>query len=541
MQAAEVVPVRGSRTKRGLRCGIAVERMGKGVLVLLFCLGFSAGCFSGVSGGLLDAPALRDAAGPRDAADPGVDSVAAGMVLDASLPGIDAPAGETTTTALASDPGPMAADAVTAMVEAGVSNDDGSVAADDGVLASDGPTLDDSEASRPSCLVTFTVAAAWVDGVLYKDVAIGGDAPALGAWNPQAATAKMTQTQVATAARGPRGWRPGRWAGGAVSLRDARSERRQLGKLGGQQSTGPRHRVRRPERRTGGVGAATDAGLVEGPVSSGSATWETSTCSRRTRPRPNGTRRDAAVCVASMVSQRYSLRMSSSARALATVADICLGCPSDARIRRSFTARSSRRPPSDGRATETPSRSWCSSSKGPSSGGAGGPGDRGAGGSSRRSTSSSRNARGLSPRCGRLASRAGARAPGRAAHGPRAARLGLREVLSPSTAKNDLVDKMQTLHACEVPHYWIVDPEHETLTVYRFTREGYVVRDRREARGKSAYGPSRSTRSRSTWASSSATSKRRISLWPHGLDQEGAQDACLSKKPTDDKPSLRCG
>jgi Uma2 family endonuclease len=49
------------------------------------------------------------------------------------------------------------------------------------------------------------------------------------------------------------------------------------------------------------------------------------------------------------------------------------------------------------------------------------------------------------------------------------------EVLSPSTAKNDLVDKMQTLHACEVPHYWIVDPEHETLTVYRFTREGYVV------------------------------------------------------------------
>jgi Uma2 family endonuclease len=34
---------------------------------------------------------------------------------------------------------------------------------------------------------------------------------------------------------------------------------------------------------------------------------------------------------------------------------------------------------------------------------------------------------------------------------------------------------MQTLHACEVPHYWIVDPEHETLTVYRYTREGYVV------------------------------------------------------------------
>jgi Uma2 family endonuclease len=49
------------------------------------------------------------------------------------------------------------------------------------------------------------------------------------------------------------------------------------------------------------------------------------------------------------------------------------------------------------------------------------------------------------------------------------------EVLSPSTASRDLVQKMQTLRACEVPHYWIVDPEHETLTVYRWTRDGYVV------------------------------------------------------------------
>jgi Uma2 family endonuclease len=49
------------------------------------------------------------------------------------------------------------------------------------------------------------------------------------------------------------------------------------------------------------------------------------------------------------------------------------------------------------------------------------------------------------------------------------------EVLSPSTAKIDLVDKMQTLRECGVPNYWIVDPEHETLTVYRWTPEGYVV------------------------------------------------------------------
>src|SRR5579859_3156259 len=63
------------------------------------------------------------------------------------------------------------------------------------------------------------------------------------------------------------------------------------------------------------------------------------------------------------------------------------------------------------------------------------------------------------------------------------------EVLSPSTASRDLVEKMQTLHQCEVPHYWIVDPEHETLTVYRWTRDGYVValvagREQRRARAE---------------------------------------------------------
>lgn len=49
------------------------------------------------------------------------------------------------------------------------------------------------------------------------------------------------------------------------------------------------------------------------------------------------------------------------------------------------------------------------------------------------------------------------------------------EVLSPSTARRDLIEKMQTLRECEVPHDWIVDPEHQTLTVYRWSREGYVV------------------------------------------------------------------
>jgi Uma2 family endonuclease len=48
-------------------------------------------------------------------------------------------------------------------------------------------------------------------------------------------------------------------------------------------------------------------------------------------------------------------------------------------------------------------------------------------------------------------------------------------VLSPTTAKNDLVDKLRTLQSNGVPHYWIVDPERETLTVLRWTEEGYLT------------------------------------------------------------------
>jgi len=49
------------------------------------------------------------------------------------------------------------------------------------------------------------------------------------------------------------------------------------------------------------------------------------------------------------------------------------------------------------------------------------------------------------------------------------------EVLSPSNARNDLVKKMRVYHRCGLPHYWIVDPEQETLTVYRWTPDGYLV------------------------------------------------------------------
>jgi Uma2 family endonuclease len=49
------------------------------------------------------------------------------------------------------------------------------------------------------------------------------------------------------------------------------------------------------------------------------------------------------------------------------------------------------------------------------------------------------------------------------------------EVLSPSNARNDLVKKLRALHQHEVPFYWIVDPEHRTLTVLRWTPDGYLA------------------------------------------------------------------
>lgn len=49
------------------------------------------------------------------------------------------------------------------------------------------------------------------------------------------------------------------------------------------------------------------------------------------------------------------------------------------------------------------------------------------------------------------------------------------EVLSPSTASTDLGPKRIAYHAAGVPHYWVVDPEHETLMVYRATAEGYTL------------------------------------------------------------------
>lgn len=49
------------------------------------------------------------------------------------------------------------------------------------------------------------------------------------------------------------------------------------------------------------------------------------------------------------------------------------------------------------------------------------------------------------------------------------------EVLSRSNASNDTVKKMRTYHRAGVPYYWIVDPDDQTFTVYRWTPEGYLV------------------------------------------------------------------
>jgi Uma2 family endonuclease len=49
------------------------------------------------------------------------------------------------------------------------------------------------------------------------------------------------------------------------------------------------------------------------------------------------------------------------------------------------------------------------------------------------------------------------------------------EVLSPSNAGDDLVKKLRTLHRHGVPHYWIADPEHRTLTVMRWNQEAYLT------------------------------------------------------------------
>lgn len=49
------------------------------------------------------------------------------------------------------------------------------------------------------------------------------------------------------------------------------------------------------------------------------------------------------------------------------------------------------------------------------------------------------------------------------------------EVLSPSNPGQDRVKKLNHYHQFQVPHCWIVDPMEGTLSVFRWTPEGYLL------------------------------------------------------------------
>ena len=49
------------------------------------------------------------------------------------------------------------------------------------------------------------------------------------------------------------------------------------------------------------------------------------------------------------------------------------------------------------------------------------------------------------------------------------------EVLSPSNAKMDRVEKLQTYFAAGVPHYWLVDPIEGSLEIFRRTDLAYAL------------------------------------------------------------------
>ena len=48
------------------------------------------------------------------------------------------------------------------------------------------------------------------------------------------------------------------------------------------------------------------------------------------------------------------------------------------------------------------------------------------------------------------------------------------EIISPRNAGNDLIRKKRIFHKHRVHHYWIVDPRDRSLTVLRFSADGYV-------------------------------------------------------------------
>jgi Uma2 family endonuclease len=49
------------------------------------------------------------------------------------------------------------------------------------------------------------------------------------------------------------------------------------------------------------------------------------------------------------------------------------------------------------------------------------------------------------------------------------------EIVSPSHEKRDMVDKPKVLHAAEVPHFWLLNPEEKMLLVQRWSAAGYTT------------------------------------------------------------------
>jgi Uma2 family endonuclease len=49
------------------------------------------------------------------------------------------------------------------------------------------------------------------------------------------------------------------------------------------------------------------------------------------------------------------------------------------------------------------------------------------------------------------------------------------EVISPSNANVDTVKKLRLYQRTALPHYWLVDPRDATLTVMRWSADGYVT------------------------------------------------------------------
>jgi Uma2 family endonuclease len=54
------------------------------------------------------------------------------------------------------------------------------------------------------------------------------------------------------------------------------------------------------------------------------------------------------------------------------------------------------------------------------------------------------------------------------------------EVVSASNATDDTIKKLRLYHRVGLPNYWIVDPRDSTLTVMRWTPDGYVTLMRAE-------------------------------------------------------------